>query len=112
MLSLVAEEARWRSELREREAQRMAVLEAEWRRRERAREAEIAALKAEYLVLEERAQQVGYCSVTGAARRELKHSTPGKHAVWYRTPHSWSAVACTRRWSALPWDPATIEQWV
>lgn len=53
-----AEEARWRSELREREAQRMMVLEAEWRRRERAREAEIGALKAEYLGLEDRAQQV------------------------------------------------------
>ncbi|KAG2432446.1 hypothetical protein HXX76_008792 [Chlamydomonas incerta] len=52
------EEARWRSELREREAQRMMVLESEWRRRERAREAEIGALKSEYLGLEERAQQV------------------------------------------------------
>jgi hypothetical protein len=53
-----AEEARWRAELREREAQRMMVLESEWRRRERAREAEIVSLKAEYLALEDRAQQV------------------------------------------------------
>ncbi|KXZ48687.1 hypothetical protein GPECTOR_26g590 [Gonium pectorale] len=55
---LQAEEARWRSELREREAQRMMVLESEWRRRERAREAELTTLKAEYLALEDKAQQV------------------------------------------------------
>lgn len=47
-----------RTELREREAQRMMVLESEWRRREEAREAEVASLKAEYLALEDKAQQV------------------------------------------------------
>ncbi|EFJ47447.1 hypothetical protein VOLCADRAFT_117862 [Volvox carteri f. nagariensis] len=52
-----AEEARWRAELRERESQRMLVLESEWRRRERAREAELASLKAEYLAMEDKAQQ-------------------------------------------------------
>ena len=36
----------------------MAVLESEWRRRERAREAEAAAVKQEYSVLEDKAQQV------------------------------------------------------
>ncbi len=54
-----AEEARWRGELREREAARLLVLEAEWRRRERSREAELGGARAEYLALEERAQKVG-----------------------------------------------------
>ncbi|GFR45270.1 hypothetical protein Agub_g6376 [Astrephomene gubernaculifera] len=63
-----AEEARWRSELREREAQRMMVLESEWRRRERAREAELAGLKAEYLALEDKAQQV-LAAAEGRERR-------------------------------------------
>ena len=54
-----AEEARWRAELREREAARLLVLESEWRRRERSREAEIGGVRAEYLALEERAQKVG-----------------------------------------------------
>ena len=53
-----AEEAKWRAELRQREADRMAVLEGEWRRRERAREAEAASLRAEYAALEERTRQV------------------------------------------------------
>jgi hypothetical protein len=53
------EEVRWRAELREREAARMAVLEGEWRRREKAREAELAAMRAEYSALDEKARQVG-----------------------------------------------------
>ncbi|GIL42344.1 hypothetical protein Vafri_350 [Volvox africanus] len=65
-----AEEARWRAELREREAQRMLVLESEWRRRERAREAEIAGLKAEYLALEDKAQQA-LAAAEGRERRIL-----------------------------------------
>ncbi|GLI70596.1 hypothetical protein VaNZ11_015526 [Volvox africanus] len=65
-----AEEARWRAELREREAQRMLVLESEWRRRERAREAEIAGLKAECLALEDKAQQA-LAAAEGRERRIL-----------------------------------------
>ncbi|GIL95927.1 hypothetical protein Vretimale_1841, partial [Volvox reticuliferus] len=56
--------------LREREAQRMLVLESEWRRRERAREAEIASLKAEYLALEDKAQQA-LVAAEGRERRIL-----------------------------------------
>lgn len=55
---LEGEEARWRAELKEREAARMAVLEGEWRRREKAREAEAGALRAEYTALSDKAQQV------------------------------------------------------
>ncbi|KAL6757254.1 hypothetical protein V8C86DRAFT_2629461 [Haematococcus lacustris] len=51
------EELKWRAGLRERESQRMAVLEAEWRKRERLREAEIAAMRREFVALEDRARQ-------------------------------------------------------
>ncbi len=51
------EELKWRAELREREAARMAAMEAEWRKRERAREAEVAAMRREYSELETRARQ-------------------------------------------------------
>ncbi|GFH32063.1 uncharacterized protein HaLaN_31217, partial [Haematococcus lacustris] len=51
------EELKWRAGLRERESQRMAVLEAEWRKRERSREAEIAAMRGEFVALEDRARQ-------------------------------------------------------
>ncbi len=44
--------------MKEREAQRMAVLEAEWRRREKAREGEVAAMRGECGALEERLRQV------------------------------------------------------
>jgi centrosomal protein CEP120 len=37
----------------------MAVLEGEWRRREKAREGELAAMRAEYAALDEKARQVG-----------------------------------------------------
>ncbi|PNH10303.1 Centrosomal protein [Tetrabaena socialis] len=65
-----AEEARWRSELREREAQRMLVLESEWRRRERSREAELGSLRSEYVALEERALQA-LSTAEGRERRIL-----------------------------------------
>eukprot|EP00887_Chlorella_sp_A99_P007284 scaffold2.g7284.t1 len=52
------EEAKWRGELRDREARRMAALEETWQQREREREAEVAAMRQEYVGLEARARQV------------------------------------------------------
>ena len=52
------EEKRWRAELREREAERLSVLEAEWRNRESLRDAELAARREEYARLEGRAREV------------------------------------------------------
>ena len=60
-----AEEARWKAELRDREAARMASLEGEWRRREAQREAEAAALRAEYATLEDRARKVSVWQLEG-----------------------------------------------
>lgn len=79
----------------------MTVLEAEWRRRERAREAEIAALKAEYLALEERAQQVEELvlvqQVAGAATPHLALS-PARTAV--PAPYCTVVLLASPTWEA------------
>ncbi|CAD7696409.1 unnamed protein product [Ostreobium quekettii] len=49
-----AEQARFLADLREREAERMVVLENEWRRREKVREKEAAELRAEHSSMEAR----------------------------------------------------------
>ena len=49
---------KWRAELRERELERMSLLEREWRRREAARTAELAHLKKHYSSLDS-TRQVG-----------------------------------------------------
>ncbi|KAL4437320.1 hypothetical protein ABPG75_004459 [Micractinium tetrahymenae] len=62
------EEAKWRRELQEREAKRMAALEDAWRRREAEREAEAASLRSEYSALEAKARQV----LAAAEQREQR----------------------------------------
>lgn len=49
---------KWRAELRERELERMSMLEREWRRREATRTAEVAQIKAHYAKLDSQTRQV------------------------------------------------------
>lgn len=52
------QEKKWRAELREREAERLSILESEWRHRESLRDAEFSARKEAYGKLEARAREV------------------------------------------------------
>ena len=49
---------KWRAELRDRELERMSMLEREWRRREATRTAEVAQIKAHYAKLDSQTRQV------------------------------------------------------
>ena len=51
-------QVKWRAELRDRELERMSMLEREWRRREATRTAEVAQIKAHYSKLDSQTRQV------------------------------------------------------
>lgn len=51
-------QVKWRAELRDRELERMSMLEREWRRREATRTAEVAQIKAHYAKLDSQTRQV------------------------------------------------------